>query len=117
MNFIVNRKLAVKYGVREAMVLNRIRAELLAREVMNYPKRAGKHWCRMSYKVLAAKLPVLTEYSAGRILRKLVALGLLQRGIHTKRWIPKKRDSTEITKYLLREPSIFRLKRRTFRHR
>ena len=82
MNFIVNRKLAVKYGVKEAMVLNRIRAELLAREVMNYPKRAGKHWCRMSYKVLAAKLPVLTEYSAGRILRKLVALGLLQKGVH-----------------------------------
>ena len=54
MNFIVNRKLAVKYGVKEAMVLNRIRAELLAREVMHYPKRAGKHWCRMSYKVLAA---------------------------------------------------------------
>ena len=70
MNFLVNRKLAVKYGVREAMVLNKIRAELLAREVMNYPKRAGKHWCRMSYKVLAAKLPVLTVSSAGRILRK-----------------------------------------------
>ena len=55
MNFIINRKLAVKYGVREAMVLNGIRAELLAREAMNYPKRAGRHWCRMSYKVLAAK--------------------------------------------------------------
>lgn len=82
MNFIVNRKLAVKYGVKEAMVLNRIRAELLAREVMHYPKRAGKHWCRMSYKVLAAKLPVLTVSSAGRILRKLVALGLLQKGVH-----------------------------------
>ena len=47
---------------------------------MHYPKRAGKHWCRMSYKVLATKLPVLPEYSAGRILRKLVALGLLHRG-------------------------------------
>ena len=82
MNFIVNRKLAVKYGVKEAMVLNRIRAELLAREVMNYPKRAGKHWCRMSYKMLSVKIPVLTEDSAGRILRRLVSLGILQRGIH-----------------------------------
>ena len=82
MNYIVNRKLALKYGVREAMVLNKIRAELIARELMNYPRRAGKHWCRMSYKMLSLKLPVLTVSSAGRILRKLVAVGVLQRGIH-----------------------------------
>ena len=82
MNFIVNRKLAVKYGVKEAMVLHRIRAELIAREVVNSPRQGGKHWCRMSYKVLAARVPVLTASSAGRILRKLVAIGILQKGCH-----------------------------------
>ena len=82
MNYIINRKLAAQYGIREAMVLGRIRSELLARELMNYPRRAGKHWCRMSYKMLSVKIPVLTEDSAGRILRRLVFLGILQRGIH-----------------------------------
>ena len=82
MNYIINRKLAAQYGIREAMVLCRIRSELLARELMNYPRRAGKHWCRMSYKMLSVKIPVLTEDSAGRILRRLVSLGILQRGIH-----------------------------------
>jgi len=82
MNYIINCKLALQYGLKEAMVISRIRSEILAREMMNYTRHEGKHWSRMSYKMLSVKLPVLTVSSAGRILRKLVTLGILQRGIH-----------------------------------
>ena len=79
MNHIINDRLAVRFGIKEALILHEIYSALLACKQADRPKYRGKYWYRASYRMISAELPMLSRGSAGRVLRRLVRLGILLR--------------------------------------
>lgn len=82
MDFYINGNLAMRFGIREAMVLDVIYDDISHQDEDDDPKISGRHWCRMSRRMLTARLPMLTEDNARRTLKHLVDEGIIIKSEH-----------------------------------
>lgn len=80
MNYVINASLAHMLGFNCAMVLQLICEDIVGKsDNGEEPDICGDYWCRVSHKMLSAKLPILTEDTARRALENLVAFGILKK--------------------------------------
>ncbi len=78
MVYTINKKLAEKIGIREALVFEYVYGHILNKAKKGNTLIKGEHWCRISHKMLSVKFPVLSRDVSRHILKNLVIGGLLK---------------------------------------
>lgn len=82
MEYRINKKIAEKLGLRDALVLTEIYEQLKMQAELEYPMIDGEYWYRASHKVMSARLPVLSVDMARGVLERLVKQGILRKSEH-----------------------------------
>ena len=82
MEYKINKKLAEKLGLRDALVLSEIYENLEWQKESKCPLIEGVHWYRASYKVMSARFPILSLDMARGVFERLVVKGILRKAEH-----------------------------------
>lgn len=82
MEYKINKKLAEKLGLRDALVLSEIYENLEWQKESKSPLIEGVHWYRASYKIMSARFPILSPEMARGVFERLVAKGILRKSEH-----------------------------------
>ncbi|MDL2225058.1 hypothetical protein LJC20_02470 [Eubacteriales bacterium OttesenSCG-928-M02] len=80
MKYVVDPKLADRYGVNAALVAQVIWKSIRSHEFSRKFQRWGKTWMRSSQKMFTASLPYLSHHQIRRALERLMKMGVIIRG-------------------------------------
>ena len=84
MEFIINAKEAMKYGVDEALMINNFRYWIAKNKVNEKHFYDGRYWTYNSHKALSELMPFWSEKQIRRILDSLIKQNVIMKGNYNK---------------------------------
>lgn len=84
MEFIINSKEAMKYGVDEALMINNFRYWIAKNKVNEKHFYDGRYWICNSHKELSELMPFWTEKQIRRILDSLIKQNVIMKGNYNR---------------------------------
>ena len=82
MEYRINKKIAERFGLRDALVLTEIYGQLKLQANIRAPMIDGEYWYRASHKVMSARFPVLSVDMARSAFERLITKGILRKSEH-----------------------------------